>query len=351
MKRNLSSQKLAMIIHPLCLEDVKYHLPFTRFLNEFAIKGIIKRLPPYKFLHIKRFQTSQDKIVELLIIVCPLLPSQYISDPPNAICKVINAVKLAQTMGAKIAVLGGFNSIVGNQGEEVAKNVRIAVTSGNTFTAALCIEGLIRAMEKNNRDIGCSVVSIIGASGDIGLACSRYFSKYVKKLILCARDLKKLQNLSQEIEPTSKSEIEINTDIEMAVKHSDAILTATSSLAALIKEGMNLKQGAILCDVSMPQNIIKRITLKRGDIFLFKGGRAKIPCYALIKNKKFKNLFPSNSIYGCLAEGLTLILENKYENFSLGRGNITENKMQQIISLAKKHDIELADLNCSNEVH
>ena len=42
-------------------------------------------------------------------------------------------------------------------------------------------------------------VLIIGATGDIGLACTHYLKSKVKKLLLCARNNIRLDKLSQEL--------------------------------------------------------------------------------------------------------------------------------------------------------
>ena len=48
-------------------------------------------------------------------------------------------------------------------------------------------------------------------------------------------------------------------------------------------------------------------------------------------------------IYGCFAEAIILALEKRYEYFSLGRGNITVEKIDEIRELGKKHGFETAD--------
>ena len=63
------------------------------------------------------------------------LPEEFVMD------RIIESGKVAQELGAKIVGLGAFTSIVGDAGITVAKNLDIAVTSGNSYTVATAIQG------------------------------------------------------------------------------------------------------------------------------------------------------------------------------------------------------------------
>jgi fatty aldehyde-generating acyl-ACP reductase len=111
-------------------------------------------------------------------------------------------------------------------------------------------------------------------------------------------------------------------------------------------EPSNLKIGAIVCDVAIPANIAKEVAILRDDILVFEGGLAKLPYYGDILNEAVKDLLPKSSMYGCLAEAMVLALEGRFEPFSIGRGNITENRIEEIKSMASKYGITVADFFC-----
>jgi len=140
-------------------------------------------------------------------------------------------------------------------------------------------------------------------------------------------------------------EIKYYKSCKEAVKEADIILTVTSAVSAII-EPMSLKPGAIVCDVAIPANIAKEIALIRNDILVFEGGLAKLPYQSEIEDRVLNDLMPSGSIYGCLAEGVALTFEGKFENYSIGRGNITEAKITEISKIAKKHGLQLAPFFC-----
>jgi len=65
----------------------------------------------------------------------------------------------------------------------------------------------------------------------------------------------------------------------------------------------------------------------------------------------------SNNIYsypaphiahGCILEAMVLAFENKFENYSSGKGNITIDKMEMIYASSLKHGIILAPFHNAN---
>lgn len=351
---------IAVIIHPLNRESFMHNFysfykpisyivkPIINLTSQFFIKEFYSSLPPHRFMHIKEIKINDQKLIGIIGIICPLFPEQMIYNEKESIRKILNSALIARDLGAKIIALAGFTSIVGNQGEEVIKNVDVAVTSGNTLTASLCIEGIFRAAEIINKNLARSTATIIGATGDIGSACSILISRKVKNLVLCARNIDESSSIVQKIRAQTNVNIELEKSARKAVRNADIVLTATSSFITLI-EIDDLKRGAILCDVSMPPNIARDISSRRNDVFIFEGGRAQFNFFNKIKDAKWKLLFPKNSIYGCLAEAFALALEGRFESFSLGRGNITEQKMSEINLLAKKNGINLSDFYCGDK--
>ena len=47
-------------------------------------------------------------------------------------------------------------------------------------------------------------------------------------------------------------------------------------------------------------------------------------------------------IHGCILEAMVLAFENKWENYSAGKGHICEEKMEEIYQLGLRHGITLA---------
>jgi len=342
--------KFGFIGHAIDLENLYKLLgPWSiiaRRIPKFRLRELLKNIPPYRLVTVKNIRSSKDILIDCHAIVCPFLPEDMVRlDEEFVLNKIVHAVRLAEKLGSKIASLGGFASVIGNEGEIVSKRVNIAVTSGNTYTAALAIEGISKAAYYMDIDFSESTLAVIGATGDIGSICTKILSKKVKKINLAARNEARLVAFAKDLKRKSNGEVEVFQYYKDAMRDADIILSVTSAISAFI-EPENLKPGSIVCDVAIPANIAKEVVNIRDDIFVFEGGLAKLPYQSEIKDRIFNELMPSGSIYGCLAEGVVLTFEGKFENYSLGRGNITEYKVSEISKIAKKHGLQLADFFC-----
>lgn len=341
---------LGFIGHPIDLEHLYKMLgvwgPLARKIPQFRFKELLKNVPPYRISAVRNIRSLKDVLIDCHIIICPLLPTDMVSMPEELVLnKITAAVKKAERYGAKIATLGGFTSVIGNEGMVVSKRVNIAVTSGNTYTAALAIEGVVKAAYYMDLELSDATLAVIGATGDIGSICTKILAKKVKRLNLIARNTDRLKAFVDTIKKDSGVEVRYYKSYKDALKDADVILTVTSAVSAII-EPMNLKPGAIVCDVAIPANIAKEVVRARNDVFVFEGGLAKLPYQGEVKERMFNDLMPSGSIYGCLAEGVVLAFEGRFENYSLGRGNITEAKVVEISKIAKKHGLQLAPFFC-----
>lgn len=127
-------------------------------------------------------------------------------------------------------------------------------------------------------------------------------------------------------------------DNDEAVRDADVVIAAASSSRSIVDIG-SFKPGAIICDIGYPKNIAYADT-DREDILIFAGGICSLP-------QEFDSGFdiglPSSKVlYGCFSEAIVLALEERYENFSWGKGNITREKMAEILAMAREHGFELA---------
>lgn len=352
--------KVAFLIHPYNLSIVRSNLltfyPFLKpcnflitKLSDYFLKETYSRLPVHKFLSIKDI-VCNDKIINFLGIMVPYFPEKFILNEAEAIEKIKNGINLAIKNGADIVGLGGFTSIVGNQGEEVSTVATVPITTGNTLTAALCIDGIKRACFMLGKNMESCNICIVGATGDIGSASARALANFFKKIILCSRRISSEDAIVKELKNKFLNKIEIIPRIEDAISDADVVLLATSAPGTII-DPFVLKSHSVVCDAALPHNISRSIRRERKDIFVFDGGRAKVPFYDFIRDSKWKSLFPFNGIFGCLAELFLLALENKRVNFSMGRGNITQSKIDEISALFNKHNFNLADFSCGNYVY
>ena len=254
--------------------------------------------------------------------------------------KVRNAISYAKKLGAKIVTLGGFTSIVLEGNIDSFSEGKTKFTTGNTLTAAYIVKGIEKAAIQQHLNLQESSVLIIGATGDIGMACVNYFKTRTKKILLCARNNQRLEKLAKE----SASEnliVNYSVSIQDLIAEADVIICVASSSGINLT---NLKKDVIICDAGYPKNLETKVEHSEG-VHLFHGGMGQIS-YGYDFEPNYSNNFYRYAApfigHGCVLEAIVLAFENKFESFSAGKGMITIDKMEEIYSLSLKHGIILS---------
>jgi predicted amino acid dehydrogenase/ribosome-associated toxin RatA of RatAB toxin-antitoxin module len=315
--------------------DVK--VPSREFLSQ-----LFSLSPAFKMYDILDFKSRTSQTVNGCFVVATFIPDMIEKDVWAVFSKVVKACKIAEKHGVGIVTLGGFTSIVAERiGQEIIHEVDVPVTTGNTFTAAMVIDGVLKAAELLNIDVREAKIAIVGGTGDIGSACARVLSEKARQLTITGRTKANLKMISAELARKRRAKIIAATDNFRAVKDADIIIAAASASSAILDIDW-FKPGAVICDVGYPKNISYQDT-PRQDILIFSGGLSSSPTSLSYPIDYSLGLPSKDTIYGCFAEGIILALEKRYENFSFGRGNITSEKIDEIRDLGKRHGFEVSD--------
>ncbi|MCX7780951.1 MAG: saccharopine dehydrogenase NADP-binding domain-containing protein [Negativicutes bacterium] len=330
-------EKFAFIVHPITARDFCRKFPFARNWSDGFIESITRFIPPFKVSHITGINSPVNQ-AEGWFVGCPLTSNQMVSMPEEVVLKkIIKAGKVAEKLGAKIVGLGAFTSVVGDAGVTIAKNLNIAVTTGNSYTVATAIEGTAEAAKIMGLDMSKANVLVLGATGSIGAACAQILSRKVRYLTLAARNEAKLEKLASQIFKTTGLAVKVTANTKAALKAADIVIAVTSAVDSII-EPEDLKPGAIVCDVARPRNVSKRVAEMRNDVLVIEGGVVEVPGDV---NFGLNFGFPQRTAYACMAETMILALEQRYENFTLGR-ELTIKQVETISQLARKHGFKLA---------
>jgi predicted amino acid dehydrogenase len=233
--------------------------------------------------------------------------------------------------------LGAFTKIVGDRGVTVANNIRIAVTTGNSYTAATAVEGALLAAQRLGIDPANVTAAVIGATGSIGAVASQMLARSVGRLLLVARTPETLDALQARLRPGSRADIAQGTDVKKAVREADVVLTVSSATDVLI-EPDDLRPGAVVCDVARPRNVSRVVYERRNDVLVIDGGVIEVPGDV---DFGFDFGFPPRMCEACVAETILLALEHRYENFTLGK-EISLAQVEEISALARKHGFRLS---------
>lgn len=330
-------EKFAFILHPLVVDDFARKFPIMRYLPDSWLEGTMKYVKSFKISHITGIRSPYAE-AEGWFIACPLTARQMVTLPEKFVTeKIIEACLLAQGLGAKIVGLGAFTSIVGDAGITIAKNVDIAVTSGNSYTVATALAGTREALKLMGKEIKEAHVSIIGATGSIGAACTKILAREAKEITLVAREQDRLEKLATEVRSCAQGSVNVSGNVKASLKDADVVITVTSAVDCLI-EPEDLKSGAVVCDVARPRNVSREVSAVRKDVLVIEGGVIRVPGDV---DFGFNFGFPRHTSYACMAETMILALEGRYENFTLGR-NLSIEQIDTIYNLAKKHEFSLA---------
>lgn len=331
--------KFAFMIHPLEVDDVSRKYPFARYLPDRVIEGGLRYLPPRYISHITGVRSPRNE-AEGWFVAVPLTSHQIVTLPERLVLdKIIAAGRLAERLGARIIGLGAFTAVAGDAGITVARELDIGVTTGNSYTAWTAIEGAQEGARFMGISMDTAEVAIVGATGSIGRVCALILGGKVRRLTLVGRDEAKLDLLAREVLQETGTSTQISTDHKKTLPAADVIIAVSSAVGAII-EPDDLKPGAVVCDVARPRDVSRQVAEARDDVLVIEGGIVQVPGDV---DLGIDIGYPSGTINACVAETMILALEERYEDYTLGREYSLE-RIQEIAALARKHGFHLGGL-------
>lgn len=343
-----SRPKFALIGHPADLPlfraYINYLKPGKAFRDELILK-LFEWTPPYKAVSWTDVSLDGKTSGDGILVMVPFLPEMRDISLKTVIKKVEGAIAIAAAEGCVVAALGAFTSIVLQGKEEViGRRHGITLTSGNTTTAAIIVRSLQDLASRFHRPLSGETAAVIGASGDIGMGVTLWLGTRVKKLVLTARNGAMLEQMVSQHRRELACEIETTADNAGAIKQAGMAVFVTSAYRPLFNQE-EFNTGTIVCDASAPLNVSVSGE-PRSDIFLYHGGIAKLPCRL---DPGFDiGLAAPDHLYGCMTEGM-LKAFNRELPPSLGRGNITADKIQRFIEELSRYSITPA-YSCGNKI-
>jgi len=325
--------RFAFVVHPITAKDVARKYPFAKVFPDSVIEAVLRLRKPEIVSEITGIESKTGATTNGFFVGLPLTPKQMIKTLPESEVyeKIIACTKLAAENGAKIIGLGAFSSVVGDGGITVASRSPIAVTTGNSYTVATAIQAVLKGCDLVGVNPEKSTLAVVGATGSIGKTCAVVLRKSFGKLILVGRNAIKIDRLSKEIGADSCS-----TDVA-TISEADVVVTVTSSEEAIILP-QHLKPGAIICDVSRPRDVSVRVAKERPDVLVIEGGVVHVPGNV---DFNFDFGFPAKTAYACMSETMILALEDRVENYTLGK-DVSVQQVEEMAALAIKHGFDLA---------
>ncbi len=340
--------KFCFVIHPLSLDDIVRYEPGAKGKGEPILRKIMEWMPPYAAVHVTGVRTPDGRETEGWFVAATFLPEQVVDRPHEDVyAKVLGAIEIGVQLGAQVAGLGAFTGVVGDAGVTINARSPIPVTTGNSLTIAAGVQSLFRGAREMGIDMSSCTAAVIGATGSIGAACVRLIAPKVARIILVARNETRLRKFHAEIGPQLPCPSECTTDVASAVRRAKLVLTATSSTKDVI-EPEDLQTGAVVCELSLPHDVSRRVDAERPDVLVLEGGNMRVP-----GNPRFERVrepgtefdlnLPDKTALACMSETMILALEGRFEPFTLGRG-ISLDKVIEIEAMADRCGFELAGM-------
>ena len=402
--------RTGFVVHPTTLENlVEYYFPSfaardwqARALGDWW--NLVSRfLEP---VHVKSsYVTSDDFCLENSLVFVPYFPEYLVTRQAPHLRKEIrdkiqDAVTLAKELGdenipVSIVGLGAYTSIATQNGLSI-NDYEMPVTTGNAYTTALSILGILEAARRTGLDLTRARVAVVGASGNIGLVVAQILAPRVGHLKLIGRDrergvlrlrfargeclkevIKAVAELRAEganLSALGQTARRIDTVLADAPRYRDAIQAGTLSdanvreLEALLPAGAAIeieagltelkdcdivavatsspdrnlirpemvKRGAIVCCTSVPTNLSAEFETRQSEFVAFDGGLARLPDGSELH---FVGMPADGLAYGCLSE--TLVLGFDGQNHSFAKGVLTSSHVCQVMDMAQTHGFRL----------
>jgi fatty aldehyde-generating acyl-ACP reductase len=328
------------------------HLSLTASAPAVAFVGHLPSLGEYRvFLSAMRGADlpplSEDRLAPLLRRLDPMpvcdfvlrspmggaLPARYIDaflivdaqwQMATAVGRVHAACAVAARTGARLVALGGFSSIVGESARlDPSREFGVPFTTGNTLTAAVVAEQALTAAEGDTHHR----VTVLGAGGDVGSGVCRILHARGFTPALVGRRPAPLAALASELPGTAVCSWE-----DAAPRSDIVVLVSSATLGAVSLE--RVSRSAVVLDAGHPPN-----GANAPGVRYARAGRVRLSCPLETDLPALLRHYEPGEVHACLAEGMTLALESRWEAYSVGRGGITPVRAAEILALAARHGI------------
>ncbi len=379
--------RFAFLLHPLELRSYADFDPTLRSLSIDELRqavGCVHGLVPPAVVSEVRISSALGAHAYGELVMIGHTAAELAAMPhEQAVSTVRAGVQLARDRGARLVGLGAFTSIATHGGLAV-NDLGVAITSGNSYTVAAAHGTVVAALGPSSSPgllAGERSVAVIGAGGAIGRALCALLADDVDRLILVGNPRRAATQLrtrlldvaavacrhviqhaarpkpgrgalarqileDPECPPVGapraafvalatrlveRGALVITADASASARKADVVVTATSATQGLI-QAADLRPGAVVCEVSRPHNLAPAVRAARPDVRFVDGGVVEVPGRPDIGAFGL----PPGHGYACMAETMTLALEQRYDHFSLG-GELNLHEVRTVGALAARH--------------
>ncbi|HEY0846483.1 MAG TPA: aminotransferase class III-fold pyridoxal phosphate-dependent enzyme, partial [Noviherbaspirillum sp.] len=315
--------------------------------------------------------------------------------------EVEDRVNAALEDGCEVAGLGMYTSIVTNN----CTSLRVpdmALTSGNALTVAMAIQAIDKAVADARLNMEQMTVAVVGAAGNIASTYASLLSERTTRIILlgseregslnrlhktahaiyddawqdiCSLPRERLGALARRLldesvvqewlERGSAPKRDCGRQIAQHLRErygADPYLQVSTD-RALIREGHivlcaanspepflmaeDFREGAIICDIAVPNNVAPDVPANRPDLVYQQGGIVATPNGESL-HPGARAFLKSGQLFACMAETVILGLSGFNRHYSYGP--ISKQQVSEIAALARAHGFSLAESKTGNSL-
>jgi fatty aldehyde-generating acyl-ACP reductase len=312
-------------------------------LTDDELRQVVPWVPPRTVARISVAAAPSAVRVHGIYIDTFITPDELALGPTRRVLdKVRDGIRAAQSEGVRIATLGGFTSIL-LEAMKADMPTGPVLTTGNTLAAALIVRGVERAIRLLGRELERESLLVIGATGDVGSTCARCFAGRTRQLLLAARHRERLDSMAQILRESGP--VAASTNVAELVPQATLVVAAASTtepafaLAACAPD-------ALICDAGYPKNI-RAVAGDAARRRLFWGGMGVLGGGLHSDDgtlAKFYSFPVANAAHGCMLEAAVLAIAGRFEPYSVGRGRISPERVEEMWGLARACGVSLAPL-------
>ncbi|AVJ19737.1 aminotransferase class III-fold pyridoxal phosphate-dependent enzyme [Serratia sp. JUb9] len=285
------------------------------------------------FMNFAKITSATGATCEGVIKYMPLVADEMLADARTIAGRVLQGIDELVADGAELVGLGGFTSIVGRRGEATAEKSPVPVTSGNSLTTYAGYKAVLQIQSWLDIQADREPVAIVGYPGSICLALSRLLLAQGFSLHLLHRPGHERDELLSHLPEQYHSQVTLTGDASELYARCKLFIAATS--AGGVIDPARLQAGSIFIDVALPRDIQADTRPERDDILIIDGGCVTASDAVKLGGESL-NVTIKQQMNGCMAETIVLALENRRENFSLGR-YLAPEKVLEIGEIAERH--------------
>ncbi len=289
-------------------------------------------------------QSITGEEVHFSYIGLDLTPKQimegiYARDTQWMMDKIEDGVMQARDCGCQVVGLGAYTSILSGNCKRIT-TPGIILTSGNSLTVGMAMEGMKQAARNSGIDIGRSKLAVLGATGNIGATLALMMAPQVESVLLVVRDMHspRVKSMVDEVSQVARN-VQVTSDLR-ELRQCNLIAAASNNPEPLIYPEHLSSEPTVVCDVAVPADVSPEVSLQCPLATVMRGGLIKLP-----RNDDFLvaglDLEPGY-VFACMAETLLMGLEGVTSSVSFG--SIKPENVNWALQAAQKHGFVLSKL-------